>query len=299
MTTADTAPTWNEMHFSSHDGLRLYARRYPASADQGRRPLLCLPGLTRNSRDFHILATHLGAGAAKTRDVYCVDYRGRGRSARDRDWRNYTPYIELLDTLNFMTAAGLHDAAVIGTSRGGIIAMLMAVMRPAAIGACVLNDIGPVIETAGLARIIGYVGKTPAPASWEEAVSLVRRMNEPFFPALDDAEWQAVTRQFYADADGRPQADYDPRLAKTLKQIDLGRKIPAMWPQFAALAGNSVLVLRGENSDLLSEDTVREMAQRHPGVKTHTVPEQGHAPLLRDQATIGVVARFLAAADTA
>lgn len=299
MTPHATVPNWSETYFSSHDGLRLFARRYPAAEDQGRRPLLCLPGLTRNSRDFHVLADHLSAGSAKPRDVYCIDYRGRGRSARDRDWRNYTPYIELLDTLNFMTVAGLHGAAVIGTSRGGILAMLMAVMRPTAISVCVLNDIGPVIETAGLARIIGYVGKTPAPASWEEAVSIVRRMNEPFFPALDDAEWRAVTRQFYADVDGCPQADYDPKLAKTLKQIDLGRKIPTMWPQFTALADKSVLVLRGENSDLLSEETVREMAQRHPKLKTHTVPGQGHAPLLRDSATIATVERFLIAADPA
>lgn len=260
-------------------------------------PVLCLPGLTRNSRDFDTLARHLSSAAEHPRPVYCIDYRGRGKSDRDANWRNYTPYIEMLDTLQFMTINGIENAAIIGTSRGGIIAMLMAVMRPAAITACILNDIGPVIETAGLARIMGYVGKTPVPATWDDAARIVRTMNDQFFTDIPDEEWPAIARQIYADADGRPRSDYDNKLANTMEEIDLSRKPPEMWPQFCALSNAATLVLRGENSDLLSESTLQEMARRHPKLKTHTVPEQGHPPLLRDRQTIHLIETFLAGCD--
>lgn len=296
MKRSETEALWTEQHYSAHDGLPLYARHYPAPAN-GARPVLCLPGLTRNSRDFHVLATHLSTAAKPRRDVHCLDYRGRGGSGYDRDWHNYTPFIELLDTLDYMTIAGLHEAAVIGTSRGGIIAMMMAVMRPSGLGACVLNDIGPVIETAGLARIIGYVGNTPSPANWQEAGGIAKTMNEQFFPEIGDAEWEEVARQWFAEVDGRPQMDYDPELANAIGQLDLTRKLPQMWPQFRALASRPTLVLRGERSDLLSEDTVAEMKDNHPRLEVHTVPEQGHAPLLRDMPTIERVAAFIAAAD--
>lgn len=265
---------WSERHYTSQDGLRLYARHYRAPRANAR-PVLCLPGLTRNSKDFHVLASHLSSHADKPRDVYCLDYRGRGQSDHDPDWNNYTPYVELLDTLNFMTIAGLHEFAVFGTSRGGIISMLMAVMRPTAMAVCVLNDIGPVIRTGGLARIVGYVGRTPVPATWEDAGRIVRNMNQQFFTELSDAEWDAVARQMFADVDGRPGADYDSALSKTMAQIDLTRKIPHMWPQFGALSHAPTLVLRGENSDLLSEETVRAMASGHPNLTAHTVPDQG------------------------
>jgi pimeloyl-ACP methyl ester carboxylesterase len=173
----------------------------------------------------------------------------------------------------------------------------MAVLRPAAISVCVLNDIGPVIETGGLARIIGYVGRTPVPATWDDAARIVRGMNEQFFTDLPDEEWDIFARQIFADADGRPQSDYDAKLAKSMDEIDLTEKIPTMWPQFGALAQMPTLVLRGENSDLLSEQTVREMESRHSGLATYTVPEQGHAPLLHDQPTLERIASFLADND--
>lgn len=296
MTVAGDTANWRDGHYSSHDGLRLYGRHYPATGSSAR-PVLCLPGLTRNCRDFHVLATYLSEQARAPRDVYCVDYRGRGRSDRDRNWRNYTPYVELLDTLDFMTINGLHETAVIGTSRGGVIAMLMAVLRPAAISVCVLNDIGPVIETGGLARIIGYVGKTPVPATWTDAARIVRDMNEQFFTDLPDEEWDVFARQVFADVDGYPQSDYDAKLANVMEDIDLTRKVPAMWPQFGALAQVPTLVLRGENSDLLSEKTVGEMESKHPRLTTHIVPEQGHAPLLHDRPTLELIDRFLAGND--
>lgn len=298
MSQSESNDIWNEGRFSSHDGLSLFARHYPAG-DVDTRPVLCLPGLTRNSKDFHVLATYLSGHAARPRHVYCLDYRGRGRSDYDPAWQNYTPYIELLDVLNLMTIAGLHEAAVIGTSRGGIIAMLMAVMRPTAISVCVLNDIGPVIETRGLARIVGYVGRTPTPANWQEAGQIARRMNEQFFPDVADDEWEAVARQWFSEIDGNIRPDYDTKLADAMEEIDLTKKIPEMWPQFRALAHASTLLLRGEHSDLLSEGTVKKMSENHPSLATHTIPDQGHAPFLRDMATLETIAGFLETTDQA
>jgi pimeloyl-ACP methyl ester carboxylesterase len=302
MNKTDVTQEWNEITCSSHDGLELYARHYPArtSRNQERlRPILCLAGLTRNSKDFHTLAIHLSTKSHTPRDVYCLDYRGRGRSEHDKDWQNYSPYIEMLDTLDFMTVTELHDAAILGTSRGGIIAMLMGVTRPGAIGSVILNDIGPVIETRGLARIIGYVGKTPTPANWEDAAKIVRDMSSRFFTDVADDEWIEIARQWFMEEDGQPVLGYDIDLANTLSEINMTKPIPQMWPQFDALSHVPIMVLRGENSDLLSIETVKEMASRHPGLKSLTVQEEGHTPMLRDRRSLRAVDAFLAEIETA
>lgn len=287
---------WDEIRFTSNNGLTLYARRYGAPR-RGIRPVVCLPGLTRNSADFHDLATFLAHHPTRPREVYCPDYRGRGKSDYDRDWRNYSPFIEMLDVLDLMAIRGLDRVALIGTSRGGIIGMLMALMRPNALGAIVLNDIGPEIETAGLARIMGYAGKVPVPATWDEATELTRSMNKRFFTNLSEEEWGELARQFFREENGRPAEGYDNRLSKALSEIDISQKIPTMWMQFEALKRIPVLVLRGENSDLLSARTVTEMAERHPHLAAVTVHAQGHAPLLKDRFTIGIVADFLRETD--
>lgn len=297
MSDEQDSQNWSDGRYTSQDGLRLHTRHYAAASGRPARPVLCLPGLTRNAKDFHVLATRLSQQSEAPRDVHCIDYRGRGRSDHDRDWRNYTPYIELLDTLDYMTVAGLDEAAIVGTSRGGILAMLMGVVRPAAVGPVVLNDIGPVIETGGLARIMGYVGKTPVPASWEEAASLAREASTRFFTNIPDEEWEAVARQWFMEKDGRPAPGYDPRLARAMAEIDLASEQPSMWAQFGALDRVPVLVLRGGNSDLLSEETVERMKARHPRLRRFTVPEQGHAPFLRDTRTLDVLERFLRAND--
>lgn len=287
---------WKDIRFTAHDGLTLYARHYGEGA-RGARPVICLPGLTRNSSDFHDLASFLANHPSRPREVYCPDYRGRGKSDWDADWRNYSPFIELLDLLDLMAIRGLHRVAVVGTSRGGIISMLLALMRPAALAALVLNDIGPEIETAGLARIMGYAGKVPLPGDWQEARDLVRSMNKRFFTNLSEAEWADLASQFFAEENGRPAPGYDPKLSNALSEIDISQKIPTMWTQFEALKNIPVLVLRGENSDLLSAKTVAEMAERHPRLASVTVHAQGHAPLLKDRFTIGIIADFMRETD--
>jgi pimeloyl-ACP methyl ester carboxylesterase len=306
---------FEEITFTARDGLRLYARRYPAARPQPypvgvrsvreasraehkpprARPVLCLAGLTRNSRDFHDLARALATAEPISRTVYTLDYRGRGRSEHDPDWKNYAIPIELLDVVDFMAAYQLADSAIVGTSRGGLIAMLMAAAQPSLIGALVLNDIGPVIERDGLARIAGYVGRTPTPASWEDAARIVAGFSARAFPAVPAEQWSEVARAWFNERDGRPAPGYDPKLGRAISVTD--GPPPALWPQFTALACAPLLVLRGQNSDLLSEATVAEMCRRHPDCAAATVPGQGHAPLLKDLPTMTAIARFLIETD--
>jgi pimeloyl-ACP methyl ester carboxylesterase len=291
-----TAPPPRDITYASFDDLALYVRHYPAP-DEKARSIICLPGLTRNGRDFHKLAIHLSTHPEKPRNVYCLDYRGRGRSQYDRNWRNYIPYIELIDALDFLTAQGLHRVGVIGTSRGGIIAMMMAALRPTAMGPVVLNDIGPVIETRGLARIMGYVGRMPVPKSWPDAVMILREMNERAFPEFTDTQWDEIAREVFDDRKGRPALAYDRRLARALGSIDLSRSVPDLWPQFIALGQVPVFVIRGANSDVLSADTLEAMMERHPNLRSMTVPDQGHAPVLKEYKVLEAIASFFAVND--
>jgi pimeloyl-ACP methyl ester carboxylesterase len=285
---------WNDIHYTSRDGLRLYARHYPAPGS-AHRPVVCLAGLTRNCRDYHDLASALAAAGETARDVYTLDYRGRGRSQYDPDWKNYSILIELNDVLDFMTMKGLDRAAIIGTSRGGLITMLMGVLRPNALGAVVLNDIGPVIEREGLARIIAYVGRIPLPADWKEATELVTEMNRRQFTTVSAEQWAEFARQLFNDDNGLPAPAYDPALAKAISVMD--GPTPELWPQFTALAHVPLLAIRGENSDILSEATFAEMRARHPRLTAFTARGQGHAPLLKDVASINAIGEFLARTD--
>lgn len=286
---------WRDIHFTARDGLRLYARHYPAPGSR-LRPVLCLAGLTRNSRDFHQLASVLSSPEQPApRHVYTVDYRGRGRSANDPDWRNYQVMNELLDVLDFMTIQGLSDTAIVGTSRGGILAMIMAAVRPGNIGAVVLNDIGPLIEREGLLRIVSYVGRVPLPASWAEAAELARSLNQRQFPAVPAHMWEELARQQYNEEDGRPAPGYDQALNRTASILD--GPLPELWPQFKALSRVPVMVLRGETSDILSAATAERMEREHPGLTLLTVPGQGHAPILRETLSLDAIQAFLARAD--
>lgn len=286
---------FQDIYFTARDGLRLHVRQYPAMDVAQGGPVVCLPGLTRNGRDFQDLAVVLANHPNGARDVYAIDYRGRGLSAFDPDWRNYTIQVEMFDVLDFLTMSGLHGAAVIGTSRGGLIAMLMAAVQPGAIGSVVLNDIGPVIEYDGLARITGYVGRMPLPISWSDAAKMVRDLNRRHFPEVHEHVWEEFARQWYNEKDGRPTYGYDRKLGNALSIFD--GPMPELWPQFEALKRVPVLVLRGENSDILAPETVEEMRRRHPALVSITVANQGHAPLLKDEQTIEAINHFLSATD--
>lgn len=289
-----TTSDFEEIYFTGCDGLRLYGRHYRATTATDARPVVCLAGLTRNSRDFHAIALHLSQNS-KPRDVFTLDTRGRGRSEYDSDWKNYAIPIEMQDAIDFMVMLGIRNAGIIGTSRGGLITMVLAAVQPSLIGAVVLNDIGPVIETEGLARIAGYVGRVPLPKSWDDATRIIGDLFRRDFPQMTDDDLTTVAHQIFNDKNGKPVAGYDPKLSKCLSVLD--GPIPKLWPQFEAMKRIPVLVVRGGNSDLLSEDTVEEMRRRHPHLSSFTVPDQGHAPLLREEATMSRIASFFFETD--
>ena len=281
------------------DGLRLHVRDYGSPLDPGI-PVVCLAGLTRNSADFGPLASALASGlnGAKRR-VLALDYRGRGLSEYDRDWKNYSLEIENSDLLSVLTALEIDAAIFIGTSRGGLHTMLLSATRPTVIRGAVLNDIGPVLEPRGMARIRGYVGRLPVPRSIPDAADLLKEMMSERFNGLSEADWEAYAKITFADAVGRIKSRYDQNLMKTLEGLDLEQPLPTLWPQFDGLRGVPLLILRGANSDLFSSKTLKEMTERHPGAEVRTVEGQGHAPLLLDQETITRICGFAAKIDGA
>ncbi len=257
----------------------LSARIYGEEIDR-TMPVICLPGLTRNARDFHELALHLSRDARQPRKVVAFDYRGRGRSDYDRDWHNYNVTVEAGDVATGLVALGLESGAFIGTSRGGLVIFLLAAMAPRAIKTAILNDIGPVIEGTGLAQIRAYVERAPRPKSFEEAASILKAAHGAAFQALSEDDWQRMAGAVYREEKGRPVADFDPALVKTLKGMDLSKPLPVFWPQFLGLKAVPVMAIRGANSMLLSAETLKTMKEHHPRLETLTVDGQGHAPLL-------------------
>ncbi|GAB5506557.1 MAG: alpha/beta hydrolase [Rhizobiaceae bacterium] len=282
---------FEDFFYTASDGLRLYARLYGAQ-DSDALPVVCLAGLTRNAADFHDLAVHLSSGRSPRR-VISFDYRGRGRSAYDPNWRNYDPIVEAGDVVAGLTALGIEHAAFIGTSRGGLITFVLAAMRPGLLKAVVLNDIGPVVEGSGLAQIRSYLERAPKPATFEEAVAIQKSAQKGVFTKLSDADWQRAVRAIYRDENGRPVPDFDPALLNTLKSVNLSKALPEFWPQFMGLSGVPVLAIRGENSLLLSPETLEQMEKRHPDLETITVAGQGHAPLLETAGLPGKITAFL------
>ncbi|WP_372421491.1 alpha/beta fold hydrolase [Salinarimonas chemoclinalis] len=278
------------------DGLRLHARVYGATPDRAL-PVVCLPGLARHAEDFHALALRLSRDPQAPRRVIALDYRGRGLSERDRDWRNYDIAVEMRDVLAVLAALDVPEAAFVGTSRGGLIVMALAASRPAILRAVVMNDIGPVIDAKGLIRIRGYVGKLPTPKSWAEAVDALKRLQGAQFPGLDAEGWLALARGTWTErADGTLALAYDPALTKTLERLDLEQSPPPLWPLFEGLAHVPVLAIRGAHSDLLAAQTLAEMGRRHPRLEAEEVSGEGHAPLLRGPLAERI-ARFIAGAE--
>jgi pimeloyl-ACP methyl ester carboxylesterase len=291
---------------TAQDGLKLHVREWGARTAPAL-PVVCLPGLARTVADFEPLATALAGDSKTPRRVLALDSRGRGKSQYDRNPANYNLKTELADLLAVLTALGIARAVFVGTSRGGILAMLLAVARPTAIAGCVLNDIGPAIEPKGLARIKSYVGKLPRPASSQDGADILRKLFGSQFPKLTDHDWLAFARRTFKEAGGRMVPDYDVRLGTTLQGIDLERPLPSLWKEFDSLARLPMMVIRGSNSDILSVATVAAMRARRASLEVESlevaslevveVADQGHAPLLADLETIRRMMRFVEACD--
>ncbi|PAQ03551.1 alpha/beta hydrolase [Mesorhizobium mediterraneum] len=287
---------FSDFFYASPDGLQLHARIY-GEANSGRWPVVCLPGLTRNSRDFHELALHLSRRAKNPRKIVAFDYRGRGQSAYDPDIGHYNVGVEAGDVLAGLAALDIEEAGFIGTSRGGLIIHVLGAMRPTILRAIVLNDIGPVVEAGGLAHIRSYLERAPKPKTHAEAVGALRGAHGSDFPALTEADWDRMVSALYRETDDGLVPDFDPKLVDTLAGLDLTQPLPALWPQFEALTAMPMLTIRGANSKLLSTETLEQMRKRHPCIETITVEDQGHAPFLETGGLPGAIAAFLDTAE--
>lgn len=263
-------------------------------ADSNLTPLLCLAGLTRNSKDFEPLAERLD----EPRRIIALDYRGCGRSHYAPDPGTYTPRHELEDAMALLDYLKLARACVVGTSRGGIVAMLMATLYGPRLAGAVLNDIGPRLEPAGLLRIVGLLERHAGFTSWSDAVAALKASN-PGIENLSEEGWESFARRIFRQAQGEFVADYDPKIAQTFPAAEdiLNNRVTDLWDFFLALKEKPCAVLRGENSDLLSEATVEQMASLHPPLIRVTVKDRGHVPFLDEPESLAAIRAVAAACD--
>ena len=280
---------------TAQDGLTLHVRRY-GFGHACAHSIVCLPGLARTAADFHPLATALAADPANPRLVLALDYRGHGQSQYDRNPNNYTIRVALADLSAVLAALEITSAIFVGTSFGGVLAMMLAVLPPIAVAGVILNDIGPVIEPRGLVRIKQYVGKLPVPRTLEEGAEILRWWFHAQFPKLAPQDWIAFAQRTWREHRGALMPNHDLKLARALRGVSLER-LPTFWNQFDALAHIPLMVIRGANSDMLASTTVNAMLARRGQLEVVVVPDQGHAPLLAEPKVIRRIAAFVASSE--
>nr|WP_299504033.1 alpha/beta hydrolase [uncultured Rhizobium sp.] len=285
-----TNTEFEAFHFTSDDGLQLYGRAYGNKSVDRPIPIVCLAGLSRNSRDFHPLALRLSAVRFR---VITLDYRGRGLSDRDPEKANYTIVREARDVIAGLDHLGIDKAMFIGTSRGGLILHILAATAAERLAAIVLNDIGPVIEIEGLRRIRDYLSVRTAFDSLDEAADRLAQLHGKEFPDLRSNDWSEMAEALYRRAGTKWEPDFDPALVEPLRSMDFSAPLTDLWPQFDGISGKPLLVVRGANSQLLSQETVAEMLNRHRKAETVTAEGQGHAPLLHKDDIYQPLLRFL------
>lgn len=286
----------SEVRWRSRDGLGLFARDYGAAPGATARvPVVCIPGLTRNSLDFDVVAPWI---AGLGRRVLAVDLRGRGESDRDPDPRRYRPPTYADDVGALLEHLAIPRAILVGTSLGGLVSMAFAVRHGARLAGAVLNDVGPTIDPAGAARIRSYVGKAPPITSWEGAVAYAKLVNGAALPQFTDSDWDAMARRMFRRVEGGPpQLNYDPAILAPVGPIRMRIAEWLAWAAFRRLArGRPVLLLRGALSDILAPATVARMRRAAPALQFAEIPGVGHAPMLSEPAARSALAAFLAAA---
>ena len=263
----------NEHFFRTDDGLNIYYRDFGAQ-NEGT-PVICLPGLTRNSRDFEDLAHYL----ADRRRVLTIDFRGRGFSDHDPNWQNYHPETYVADVWALLDALAIKRVIVIGTSLGGLCSMVMAAQQGDRVAGIVLNDVCPEINPAGLARVKAYTGRVGPVATWKEAAQQARELYGEWLPGLDDDDFLKLARRGYReDEDGVPRLDIDNNIGRAVREIGEQKGDP--WARFEALRTIPTTLLWGVMSDILTEDLVDKMRAAKPDIKVVPIPNRGHVPLL-------------------
>ncbi|WP_170573021.1 alpha/beta hydrolase [Ruegeria atlantica] len=272
--------------FTTSDDKRLYY------TDTGSGiPLLCLAGLTRCSRDFSYLAPHV-----TDLRLITMDYRGRGKSDHDPDYMNYNVLRESHDVIELLDHLGLDRVVVLGTSRGGLIAMTLAASHPDRLAGVILNDVGPVIEPAGIAKIMDYVGKPPMSATYDDAALAMQNAMQHQFPDVLLERWRKQVEIQYEQTDEGLALRYDPALRTALLDQAAAGATPDLWMFFESLRDIPTGVIRGANSDVLGKDTLIEMHKRHPGLISAEIPDRGHVPFLDEPQSLDLIRKVL---DTA
>jgi pimeloyl-ACP methyl ester carboxylesterase len=273
--------------FETDDGLSLHYREY-AGPRAAALTVICLPGLTRNARDFEALAPRL---VARHR-VLCLDFRGRGSSQYAPDPMSYVPRSYVRDLHALFDHAGVGEAALVGTSLGGMVATLFAAIYPAKVAGLVLNDVGPEVDPAGLARIAGYVGKAKPIEGWDDAAQAVEQLDRIVYPDYGPGDWLRLARRRFAEGpDGRVRLDYDLDIAKP---FGTPATTPEQWPFFRRLRDIPILLIRGELSDILSRATVEKMRAAAPQMKVLEAPGRGHTPSLDEPPVAEAIEAFVA-----
>ena len=287
------AATYEDRYWTSSDGLTLHYRNYPGPEGGSKLPVLCLHGLTRNARDFHALAEALGA----TRRVIVPEMRGRGMSDYAPDSDSYTPITYVADVEKLLAEQGIARFIPIGTSMGGLMTMLMAAARPGRMAAVVMNDIGPELDPAGIARISGYVGQGRSYPTWVHAARGLAEAHGAAFPKFDLDQWlEMAKRTMVVSQNGRIVFDYDMAIAEPFAKPGNAAP-PNLWLAFEALAGVPMLLVRGGLSDLITPETVKQMGVRNSKMRTVTVPDVGHAPTLDEPEARAAILALLDAAE--
>lgn len=281
---------WTDRYWNSADGVKLHYRDHDGNRD--RPPILCIPGLTRNARDFEPIADRF-AGDWR---VISIDLRGRGGSAFDPDPANYKPMVYVADILKLLDQLGIADAVFVGTSLGGLCTMALALTDRERIAGALLNDIGPVVDMAGIERISGYVGKDVRFAGWDEAIAQVAERSGDVYPDYGPAEWERFVRRMAREDGDAVVFDYDMRIVDNFERAATA---PEIWPLYQALDGRPVTILRGELSDLLSVEVAERMANAIDDAELVTVPRVGHAPSFDEPESIAALERLLARVEAA
>ncbi len=284
---------WQDYKFSVRDGARLFGRRY-SSGHSARRPVLCLASLGGNCAHFDSLARQLSAAGPEQRDVYSLDFHGRGLSDRGGRRGDASLLADAEDALDFMTLTGLRQTVLLGSGHGGQVAMLMAVLRPGAVSGVILNDAAPEFEPEGVARVVGEIASLPLPASFADAAHMLRLMQGATYPRLRSEDWMELARAQYPERDGKPVRPHDAALARYYSLTGNGEARQTLWSQFATLKRLPVQLLHGELSHMISKSTIARMADLHPRLEVVKVLGEGHPPLLRDRASQGAIALYLA-----